>query len=68
MTKEEKSKLLFELIDKSNSVGLTPSEEERYCELNSELTGYPKHMFTKKFSDKLNDTISRTEELLKKLK
>ena len=55
------------LHEKLNSVGLTEEEEKLYCELNSEVTGFPKEFFSKDFNNKLNSIISDTENLLKKL-
>lgn len=49
-------------------IGLTKSEERKYCKLNSELTGYPEKVFTKDFEQKLNSAISITDKLLVLLK
>lgn len=45
----------------------TEEEESLYLCLNSELTGLPEKMFTKEYSDKLMDLITKTDKLIKTL-
>lgn len=55
------------LSEKLRTSGLTEEEEKRWCELNSELTGFPEDFFTKTFQDKLDDVLKRTDDLLRKI-
>ena len=49
------------LSEKLRTSGLTEEEEKRWCELNSELTGFPEDFFTKTFQDKLDDVLKAVE-------
>ncbi len=55
------------LSEKLRTSGLTEEEEKRWCELNSELTGFPEDFFTKTFDTKLNDILKRTDDLLRQI-
>jgi hypothetical protein len=57
---------LVKLENKRRNSNLTKLQEERYCKLQSEISGLPEKLFTKEYSDKLDNLISDTENILKK--
>lgn len=63
----DNNKEIRRLQAKKDSVGLTKEEEKKYCKLNSKETGYPEIFFTKEFSNKLDNAIKKTDQLIKKI-
>lgn len=69
MTRNDvKNEIIKVLEAKRLSKGLTKEEEERYCIINSEITGIPAKWFSKETGDKLMEVITKTDKLIKLLK
>jgi len=58
---------LIELENKRISYKLSKKEQDEFNRLNSKISGIPLKYFTKESSDKLDDIIKKTDDLLNKL-
>ena len=67
MKKQDKIDKVKSLQIKRDNSELTIKEEKLYCKLNSELTGFPEKVFTKKFNDNFFDIITKTDTFIKKI-